>query len=90
MRDLPRAEIERRIRLGGGAIGPRQPARPSSKATVRGPAPAMAMGRALVRQPTVFLMDEPLSNLDARLRVQIRAELGELLDQLGATTIYVT
>ena len=50
----------------------------------------VAMGRALVRQPTVFLMDEPLSNLDARLRVQIRAELGELLERLGATTLYVT
>jgi len=50
----------------------------------------VAMGRALVRQPSVFLMDEPLSNLDARLRVQIRAELSELLERLSATTLYVT
>lgn len=50
----------------------------------------VAMGRALVRQPSVFLMDEPLSNLDARLRGQIRAELSELLQRLNATTLYVT
>ncbi len=50
----------------------------------------VAMGRALVRQPAVFLMDEPLSNLDARLRVQIRAEIGELLARTGTTTLYVT
>jgi len=50
----------------------------------------VAMGRAIVRQPQAFLMDEPLSNLDAKLRVQLRAELAELLDELGTTTIYVT
>src|SRR3954469_13332211 len=48
------------------------------------------MGRAIVRDPQVFLMDEPLSNLDAKLRVQMRAEIGRIQRELGATTIYVT
>jgi multiple sugar transport system ATP-binding protein len=50
----------------------------------------VAMGRALIRRPSVFLMDEPLSNLDARLRVQMRAEIARLQKQLGITTVYVT
>ena len=50
----------------------------------------VAMGRAIVRNPQVFLMDEPLSNLDAKLRVQMRAEIAKLHDRLGATIIYVT
>ncbi len=50
----------------------------------------VAMGRAIVRKPQVFLMDEPLSNLDAKLRVQTRTELAELQDRLGVTTVYVT
>ncbi|NCX60509.1 MAG: ATP-binding cassette domain-containing protein, partial [Actinobacteria bacterium] len=50
----------------------------------------VAMGRAIVREPKVFLMDEPLSNLDAKLRVQMRAEIANLQKQLGTTTIYVT
>ena len=50
----------------------------------------VAMGRAIVRRPKVFLMDEPLSNLDAKLRVQMRAEISRLQDQLGVTTVYVT
>jgi multiple sugar transport system ATP-binding protein len=50
----------------------------------------VAMGRAIVREPSVFLMDEPLSNLDARLRVQMRAEVARIQHELGATTIYVT
>ena len=48
------------------------------------------MGRAIVRQPRAFLMDEPLSNLDAKLRVQMRAEIAQLQRSLGVTTIYVT
>ncbi len=48
------------------------------------------MGRAIVRKPAVFLMDEPLSNLDAKLRVQMRAEIAQLQHRLGVTTIYVT
>ena len=50
----------------------------------------VAMGRAIVRQPQVFLMDEPLSNLDAKLRVQMRADIAKLQQDLGTTTIYVT
>src|SRR5205823_10112107 len=50
----------------------------------------VAMGRAIVRQPQAFLMDEPLSNLDAKLRVQMRAEISKLQRDLGVTTIYVT
>ena len=50
----------------------------------------VAMGRAIVREPRAFLMDEPLSNLDARLRVQMRAEFKRIQRELGATTIYVT
>jgi multiple sugar transport system ATP-binding protein len=90
MRDLPRAEVARQVNwvvelLSLGGLLDRLPKQLSGGQRQR-----VAMGRALVRQPTVFLMDEPLSNLDARLRVQIRAELGELLDRLSATTIYVT
>ena len=50
----------------------------------------VAMGRAIVRQPSVFLMDEPLSNLDAKLRVQMRADIAALQSRLGITTVYVT
>src|SRR5205814_7137655 len=50
----------------------------------------VAMGRAIVRQPQAFLMDEPLSNLDAKLRVQMRADIAHLQRELGTTTIYVT
>ncbi len=90
MRDLPRPEIERLVNwvaelLSLGGLLDRLPRQLSGGQRQR-----VAMGRALVRQPTVFLMDEPLSNLDARLRVQIRAEIGELLDRTGITTIYVT
>ena len=50
----------------------------------------VAMGRAIVREPAAFLMDEPLSNLDAKLRVQMRAEIAKLQSDLGTTTVYVT
>ena len=90
MRNLPRAEIEQQVRwavelLSLDGLLDRLPRQLSGGQRQR-----VAMGRALVRRPAVFLMDEPLSNLDARLRVQIRAELGELLDRLDATTLYVT
>ncbi len=90
MRNLPRADIARQVAwaaelLGLGELLDRLPRQLSGGQRQR-----VAMGRALVRQPAAFLMDEPLSNLDARLRVQIRAELSELLDRLGATTLYVT
>lgn len=90
MRDLPRVEIDRQVSwvaelLSLDGLLDRLPKQLSGGQRQR-----VAMGRALVRQPTVFLMDEPLSNLDARLRVQIRAEIGELLERTGITTVYVT
>lgn len=90
MRDLPAAEISRLVAwvaelLSLGGLLDRLPRQLSGGQRQR-----VAMGRALVRQPAVFLMDEPLSNLDARLRVQIRAEIGELLERTGVTTLYVT
>jgi multiple sugar transport system ATP-binding protein len=90
MRNLPRTEIERQVHwvtelLSLDGLLDRLPRQLSGGQRQR-----VAMGRALVRQPAVFLMDEPLSNLDARLRVQIRAEIGDLLERTGATTLYVT
>ncbi|MFZ1643620.1 MAG: ABC transporter ATP-binding protein [Candidatus Contendobacter sp.] len=90
MRDRPRADIARQVAwaaelLSLGGLLDRLPRQLSGGQRQR-----VAMGRALVRQPAAFLMDEPLSNLDARLRVQIRAEIGELLERTGTTTLYVT
>jgi len=90
MRRLPRPEVARRVeetagRLGLGALLDRRPAQLSGGQRQR-----VALGRAIVRAPQVFLFDEPLSNLDARLRVEMRAELLKLHRALGATLIYVT
>lgn len=90
MRNLPSAEIERQIQWVAGLLSLDGLLQRLPKQLSGGQRQRVAMGRALVRQPAVFLMDEPLSNLDARLRVQIRAEIGELLDRTGITTIYVT
>ncbi|MBI6043101.1 ATP-binding cassette domain-containing protein, partial [Clostridium perfringens] len=60
------------------------------KALSGGQRQRVAMGRAIVRDPQVFLMDEPLSNLDAKLRVQTRAQIAQLTRRLGTTTVYVT
>jgi sn-glycerol 3-phosphate transport system ATP-binding protein len=89
-RRTPRREVDRRVReistvLGLGDLLKRRPAQLSGGQRQR-----VAMGRALVREPKVFLLDEPLSNLDAKLRVQMRAELKRLHAKLGITTIYVT
>lgn len=90
MRRLAAAEIEKQLQwaaqlLNLGELLQRLPRQLSGGQRQR-----VAMGRALVRQPSVFLMDEPLSNLDARLRSQIRSELSELLGRLATTTVYVT
>lgn len=90
MRGLPRTEIAQRVTrtarlLGLGALLERRPRQLSGGQRQR-----VAMGRALVRDPAVFLLDEPLSNLDAKLRVEIRAEIAALQRRLGTTTIYVT
>ncbi|TVP92965.1 MAG: sn-glycerol-3-phosphate ABC transporter ATP-binding protein UgpC [Thioalkalivibrio sp.] len=90
MRGMKRAERERRTLAAARALGlePLLGKRPAELSG--GQRQRVAMGRAIVREPDVFLMDEPLSNLDARLRVQIRAEIGALQRRLGVTTLYVT
>lgn len=87
---LPKTEIERRVKeaaelLELNALLDRKPASLSGGQRQR-----VAMGRALVREPKAFLMDEPLSNLDARLRVQMRSEIARLQKRLGSTMVYVT
>jgi multiple sugar transport system ATP-binding protein len=90
MRKVPRHERQRRVEeigrvLGLGELLDRKPRHLSGGQRQR-----VAMGRAIVREPAAFLMDEPLSNLDARLRVQMRAEISRIQRDVGATTIYVT
>src|SRR5436305_6808274 len=90
LRKLPREEIGRRVReaariLGLGEFLARRP-----RALSGGQRQRVAMGRAIVREPQAFLMDEPLSNLDAKLRVQMRSEIAKIQRDLGTTTIYVT
>ena len=89
-RGLARSEIARRVAATAGMLRlepllQRRPAQLSGGQRQR-----VALGRAIIRQPSVFLMDEPLSNLDAKLRVEMRAELSRLHAELGVTTIYVT
>ncbi len=90
IRDLPRAEIDQRVReaariLEIEALLDRRPKQLSGGQRQR-----VAMGRAIVRHPKVFLFDEPLSNLDAKLRVQMRLQLQKLHRRLGVTSLYVT
>jgi multiple sugar transport system ATP-binding protein len=90
MRKVPRPRIRNEVEriasmLGLGGYLSRKPAELSGGQRQR-----VAMGRAIIRQPKAFLMDEPLSNLDAKLRVQMRAEIAHLQSDLGVTTIYVT
>jgi multiple sugar transport system ATP-binding protein len=90
LRKTPRADIDRRVKeaaeiLGLGNLLDRKP-----KALSGGQRQRVAVGRAIVREPAVFLMDEPLSNLDAKLRVSARAEISKLHKRLGTTFIYVT
>ena len=90
MRKVPRAEIERRVEEAAEilAIGPLLTRRPRELSG--GQRQRVALGRAIVREPKVFLFDEPLSNLDAKLRVQTRAEIARLHRRLASTVIYVT
>ena len=90
VRRMPKAEVARRVEevaamLGLSELLERRPAQLSGGQRQR-----VAMGRAIARQPKAFLMDEPLSNLDAKLRVGMRASLAQLHQQLGVTTVYVT
>ena len=89
-RRVAAAEIDRRVRETAGRVGladllPRRPAQLSGGQQQR-----VALARAIVRNPTVYLMDEPLSNLDAQLRLQTRTELKRLHQELGTTLVYVT
>ena len=90
LRKFPKAEIERRVRAASETLGLQDVLDRKPKALSGGQRQRVALGRAIVREPSVFLFDEPLSNLDAKLRVQTRTEISKLHRQLGATMIYVT
>jgi multiple sugar transport system ATP-binding protein len=83
-------EIDRRVQEAAHVLGLEAFLKRKPRALSGGQRQRVAMGRAIVRKPQAFLMDEPLSNLDAKLRVQMRAEISRLQDDLGTTTIYVT
>ena len=90
LRKYPRAEIERRVKEAAEMLGIQELLARKPKQLSGGQRQRVALGRAIVREPQVFLMDEPLSNLDAKLRVQTRAEIKKLHARLQTTTIYVT
>jgi multiple sugar transport system ATP-binding protein len=90
LRKEPKDEIDRRVRDAAETLGLEEFLDRRPGALSGGQRQRVAMGRAIVRRPEVFLMDEPLSNLDAKLRVQVRAQIAQLQDDLGVTTIYVT
>ena len=89
-RKVPKQEIKQKVEYAAKILGLEDLLDRKPKALSGGQRQRVAMGRAIVRNPKVFLMDEPLSNLDAKLRVQMRAELAELHQRLGTTMIYVT
>jgi multiple sugar transport system ATP-binding protein len=90
LRKVPRAQVERRVREVADVLelGPHLRRKPRHLSG--GQRQRVAMGRAIVREPRAFLMDEPLSNLDAKLRVQMRAQIARIQRDLGVTTVYVT
>jgi multiple sugar transport system ATP-binding protein len=90
LRKVPKAELNRRVEEAAKVLGLSEYLDRKPRNLSGGQRQRVAMGRAIVRQPQAFLMDEPLSNLDAKLRVQMRAEIGRLQRDLGVTTIYVT
>ncbi|HLG07599.1 MAG TPA: sn-glycerol-3-phosphate ABC transporter ATP-binding protein UgpC [Gaiellaceae bacterium] len=90
LRKTPKRVVEERVREAAGLLGLEDFLDRKPRALSGGQRQRVAMGRAIVREPQVFLMDEPLSNLDAKLRVQMRAEISQLQTRLGVTTIYVT
>ncbi len=90
LRKVPKAEIRQKVEEAARILDLDQLLDRRPKALSGGQRQRVAMGRAIVRSPKVFLMDEPLSNLDAKLRVQMRAEISALHKRLGATIIYVT
>jgi multiple sugar transport system ATP-binding protein len=90
LRKTPKAETDKRVREAARILGLEQFLDRKPRALSGGQRQRVAMGRAIVRQPQAYLMDEPLSNLDAKLRVHMRAEIASLQNELGVTTIYVT
>jgi len=89
-RKLPSDQIQRRVHEVAAMLGIADYLRRKPAALSGGQRQRVAMGRAIVREPRAFLMDEPLSNLDAKLRVSMRASLAQLHERLGVTTVYVT
>ena len=90
LRKVPKDEIDKKVKEAAKILGLEKLLDRKPKALSGGQRQRVAMGRAIVRSPKVFLMDEPLSNLDAKLRVQMRIEIAKLHENLGATIIYVT
>jgi multiple sugar transport system ATP-binding protein len=90
MRGVPKEEIDRRVKEAARVLGLVDSLRKKPRTLSGGQRQRVAMGRAIVREPRAFLMDEPLSNLDAKLRVEMRAEIARIQRDLGVTTIYVT
>jgi ABC-type sugar transport system ATPase subunit len=90
MRKMSKEEIGQRVRRTSEMLGIADLLERRPKALSGGQRQRVALGRAIVREPAVFLMDEPLSNLDAKLRVQTRSEIKQLHGQVGTTTVYVT
>jgi multiple sugar transport system ATP-binding protein len=90
LRRVDRAEIDRRVRQAAEILGLQEFLKKRPRQLSGGQRQRVAMGRAIVREPKVFLMDEPLSNLDAKLRVQMRAEISRIQREVGVTTMYVT
>jgi multiple sugar transport system ATP-binding protein len=90
LRKTPKKTVDERVQWAARLLGLTQYLDRRPKELSGGQRQRVAMGRAIVRQPQVFLMDEPLSNLDAKLRVQMRAEIGRIQRELATTTIYVT
>src|SRR6059036_1551374 len=90
LRKLPKEEIDKRVREAAGILGLQEFLSRKPKALSGGQRQRVAMGRAIVREPKAFLMDEPLSNLDAKLRVEMRAAVARLQQRLETTTVYVT
>src|SRR6202043_2872243 len=90
MRKFDRAEIAKRVQEAAAILGIEALLKRKPRQLSGGQRQRVALGRAIVRHPQVFLFDEPLSNLDAKLRVQMRVELKKLHERLGTTAIYVT
>ncbi|MBP5193593.1 MAG: ATP-binding cassette domain-containing protein, partial [Clostridia bacterium] len=90
LRKVPAAEIDRRVKAAAEILGITDLLERKPKALSGGQRQRVALGRAIVREPNVFLLDEPLSNLDAKLRVQMRSEIIKLHKRLATTFVYVT